>query len=97
VRVSATVTNTGSVAGDDVVQLYIHESDTSILQPVRKLAGFRRVSLAPGQSRTVTFTLTPSNVGFYNNAGQFVVEPGTVDVWVGDSSAATAHDTFTIG
>ena len=56
--VSAKVTNTGSVAGDDVAQLYLHESDTSILQPVRKLEGFQRVTLAPGQSQTVTFTLT---------------------------------------
>jgi beta-glucosidase len=96
VRVSATIANTGSVVGDDVVQLYIHESDTSILQPVRKLAGFQRVSLAPGQSRTVTFTLNAGNFGFYNNAGQFVVEPGPVDVWVGDSSTGGMHDTFNI-
>jgi beta-glucosidase len=67
VRVSATVKNTGSVAGDDVVQLYIHESDTSILQPVRKLAGFQRVTLAPGQSRTVTFMLTSTVPGSTTN------------------------------
>ena len=96
VRVSADVANTGSVAGDDVAQLYIHESDTSILQPVRKLEGFQRVSLAPGQHRTVTFTLNRSNFGFYNNAGDFVVEPGPVDVWVGDSSSGGSHGTFNI-
>jgi beta-glucosidase len=97
VRVSATITNTGSVAGDDVAQLYIHESDTSILQPVRKLEGFQRVTLARGQSRNVSFTLGPSNFGFYDNAGRFVVEPGPVDVWVGDSSTGGLHGTFTIG
>ncbi len=96
VRASATITNTGSVAGDDVVQLYIHESDTSILQSVRKLEGFQRVTLAPGQSRTVSFALNPSNFGFYNNGGQFVVEPGPVDVWVGDSSTSGLNGMFTI-
>jgi beta-glucosidase len=95
--VSTTITNTGSVAGDDVVQLYLHENDTSILQPVRKLEGFQRVTLAPGQSRTVRFTLGRQNLGFYNEQGQFVVEPGQFDLWVGDSSDAAIHSTFTVG
>ena len=85
-HVSADVTNSGSVAGTDVVQLYLHESDTTILQPVKKLEGFQRVTLAPGQTKTVTFTLGPQNLGFYDEQGQFVVEPGPFDVWVGDSS-----------
>jgi beta-glucosidase len=65
--VSADITNTGSVTGDDVVQLYTHEDGTSILQPVRRLNGFQRVTLAPGQTKTVTFTLGPGNLGFYTN------------------------------
>ena len=97
-RVSATIKNTGSTAGDDVVQLYLHEDDTSILQPVEKLEGFQRVSLPAGQSTTVTFTLGPQNVGFYNNNGQFVVEPGPFKLWVGDSSTVDAGTptTFTL-
>ena len=97
-RVSATIKNTGSTAGDDVMQLYLHESDTTILQPVEKLEGFKRVSLPPGQSQTVTFTLGPRNLGYYNNNGQFVVEPGTFDLWVGDSSTADTGTptTFTL-
>ena len=97
-KVTATVKNTGSTAGADVVQLYLHESDTSILQPVEKLEGFQRVSLAPGASQTVTFTLGRQNLGFYNNNGQFVVEPGTFDMWVGDSSTADSGTpaTFTV-
>jgi beta-glucosidase len=83
--------------GDDVAQLYIHESDTSILQPVRKLEGFQRVSLAPHQSRTVAFTLNASNFGFYDNTGQFVVELGSVSVWVGDSSSGGLQSSFTTG
>jgi len=95
-RVSADIANTGSVAGDDVVQLYIHESYTSILQPVRRLDGFQRVTLRPGQTRTVTFTLGPQNLGFYNGQSKFVVEPGPFDVWVGDSSVGGLHSTFTV-
>jgi beta-glucosidase len=95
-QVSAQVTNTGSVAGDDVVQLYLHESYTSILQPVRKLEGFQRVTLAPRQSKTVTFTLGRQNLGFYNEQGQFVTEPGPFDLWVGDSSVGGQHTTFTL-
>ena len=60
--VSADITNTGSVAGDDVVQLYTHQDGTTILQPVRRLNGFQRVTLAPGQTRTVTFTLGRGNI-----------------------------------
>ena len=99
IKVTATVTNTGSVTGTDVAQLYIHESDTTILQPVEKLEGFQRVTLDPGKSQTVTFTLGPQNLGYYNNNGQFEVQPGTFDVWVGDSSTADTGTptTFTLG
>jgi beta-glucosidase len=94
--VTTTITNTGSVAGADVVQLYLHENDTSILQPVEKLEGFQRVTLAPGQTKTVTFTLASQNLGFYNEQGQFVVEPGPFDLWVADSSAVGTPSTFTV-
>jgi beta-glucosidase len=90
-KVRADITNNGSVAGDDVAQLYLHENYTSILQPVRKLEGFQRVTLAPGQTKTVTFTLGPQNLGFYNEQGQFVVEPGPFDLWVGDSSVGVGN------
>ena len=79
-----------------MAQLYIHESGTSILQPVRRLDGFQRVTLAPGRTRTVTFTLGSATLGFYNNQGQFAVEPGGVDVYVGDSSVGGLHDQFTV-
>jgi beta-glucosidase len=97
--VTAKVTNTGSVAGTDVAQLYIHESDTPILQPVEKLEGFQRVTLNPGKSQTVTFTLGPQNLGYYDNNGHFAVVPGTFDLWVGDSSTVDQGTpaTFTVG
>jgi beta-glucosidase len=94
--VTADITNTGSRPGDDVVQLYIHDQVASILQPVRRLDGFQRVSLKPGQSRTVTFKLGPANLGFYNNQGQFTVEPGGLDVYVGDSSVGGLHGQFAV-
>jgi beta-glucosidase len=96
VTVSMDVTNTGSRAGDDVVQMYIHDPVASISQPVRRLRGFQRVTLAPGASRTVRFTLDKSDFGFYDNRGKLVVEPGTIEVYGGDSSDATMEKSFTV-
>ena len=96
VRATATVTNTGDVAGDEVVQVYLHDPVSSMSQPVRRLRGFERVTLAPGQSRRVTFTLDRSDFGFYDNRGRFVVEPGQLEVYAGDSSQATLKATFTV-
>jgi beta-glucosidase len=95
-RVTVPVTNSGSSAGADVVQLYLHQDFTSILQPVRKLEGFQRVALAPGQTKTVTFTLSRPNFGFYNDQGQFVIEPGEFHLWAGDSSQGGNETTFTV-
>jgi beta-glucosidase len=96
VNVSVDVTNTGSRTGDDVVQLYIHDPVASIEQPVRRLRGFQRVTLLAGQTHTVTFTLDASDWGFYDNSGKFVVEPGEIDVFAGDSSTATLEQPFTV-
>jgi beta-glucosidase len=96
VKATADVTNTGTRAGDEVVQLYIHDPVASISQPVRRLRGFDRVSLQPGQTKTVSFSLNRDDVGFYDNMGKFVVEPGEIDVYVGDSSKATLTKSFTV-
>jgi beta-glucosidase len=96
VKASVDVTNTGSRAGDEVVQLYIHDPVASISQPVRRLRAFERVTLAPGATKTVSFTLDRNDVGFYDNMGRFVVEPGQIDVYVGDSSKATLTKSFTV-
>jgi beta-glucosidase len=95
--VTDTVTNTGSTAGTDVAQLYLHEDDTQILQPVQKLEGFQRVTLAPHQSKTITFKLNRQNFGYYNDTGSFVVEPGPFKVWVSDQSGQGTPASFTIG
>jgi beta-glucosidase len=93
---SVTVTNTGSRKGDEVVQLYLHDPVASISQPVRRLRGFERVTLDPGEARTVTFTLDRSDFGFYDNRGRFVVEPGQIDVYAGNSSSAEMTRSFTV-
>ena len=96
-RVTVPVSNTGSADGTDVIQLYLHQDFTSILQPVRKLEGFQRVSLPAGKSTTVTFTLSRQNFGFYNDQGQFVIEPGQFHLWAGDSSVGGNAATFNVG
>jgi beta-glucosidase len=95
-RASVTVTNTGRRKGDEVVQLYLHDPVATISQPVRRLRGFERVTLDPGKARTVTFTLDKTDFGFYDNRGKFVVEPGRIDVYAGNSSSATMTKSFTV-
>ena len=96
VTATVKVTNTGSVRGDEVVQLYLHDPVASISQPVRRLRGFQRVTLDPGQTQQVMFHLDRSDFGFYDNEGSFVVEPGQIDVYAGDSSSATAKASITV-
>lgn len=81
--ISATVQNTGPRAGDEVVQLYLNPMAISTLAPIRQLRGFERISLAPGEVRTVSFTLTPGQIASINEAGQAVVEPGQYQLTVG--------------
>ena len=97
ITVSAKVTNTGKRAGDEVAQLYVNDPVASISQPVRRLRGFERVTLQPGQTKTVSWTLGREDVGFYDNRGRLRVENGRINVWVGDSSSTTANkQTFTV-
>jgi beta-glucosidase len=85
-EVSVVVTNTGRRAGEEVVQLYIADLVSSVTRPVIELKDFKRVSLAPGQSRTVTFTLTPDKLSFLDLDMRRTVEPGWFDIMVGTSS-----------
>ena len=96
IRATVDVKNVAGPRGDEVVQLYLHDPVASISQPVRRLRGFQRVTLDPGQSKTVTFTLDREDFGFYDNAGKFVVEPGSIDVYAGNSSKATLTKAFTV-
>ena len=87
IEVSFDVTNVGTVDGDEVAQLYLHDREATITRPVQELAGFCRVSLKPGETCTVTFRVRMSQLGFYNRDMDFVVEPGNIDVTIGSSSA----------
>ena len=80
------VTNTGTVHGDEVVQLYIRDVVSSVTRPVKELKGFQRISLAPGQTRTVAFDITPEQLAFYDIDMIFRVEPGEFRLMVGSSS-----------
>lgn len=80
--VKCTVTNTGSVAGSEVAQLYIRDLVGSLVRPVRELRGFNKITLAPGESKIVEFTLTPADLAFHTDGANTVVEPGTFNVWV---------------
>jgi beta-glucosidase len=95
IDVSVDVANTGSRAGDAVVQLYIHQRAGSASRPVRQLKGFERVTLEPGAKRTVHFTLGKDELQFWSPAGKkWVVEPEQFDLWVGENSNATLHGEF---
>ena len=83
VSVSVEVENTGSVAGDEVVQLYLTDVEASQPVPRLQLQGFARVRLAPGEKQTVSFTLTPAQMSFAGGDGQWILEPGEFRVWVG--------------
>jgi beta-glucosidase len=93
---SVDVRHVSGPAGDEVVQLYLHDPVASLSQPVRRLRGFERVTLAPGQSKTVTFRIDRSDFGFYDNSGKFVVEPGRIDLYAGNSSKASMVKSFTV-
>lgn len=86
VKVSVQVRNTGKVAGDEVVQLYVHQLVASVTRPVKQLAGFRRVSLAPGESQAVDFMLDSGAFSLWNEQMKHVVEPGAFEVMSGPNS-----------
>ena len=85
--VTTTVTNTGAVAAEEVVQLYVHDRVASRVRPVRELKAFAKIALAPGQARDVVFRLDRGQLAFTNSEGVFTAEPGLFDLWVCASSA----------
>jgi beta-glucosidase len=80
------VTNTGNLTGDEVVQMYIRDKVSSTTRPVKELKGFGRITLAPGETATVMFEITPENLAFWNIDMKYVVEPGEFEIMIGNSS-----------
>ncbi len=93
---TVTVKNTGSREGTETVQLYIRDLVGSVSRPVKELKGFERITVAPGESRDVTFTVTPEMLKFYNFNLDFVNEPGDFDLMVGPNSAEVSTARFTL-
>jgi beta-glucosidase len=97
IKASVEIENIGKRSGDEVAQLYIQDVASSVTRPVRELKGFQRVTLAPGEKKQVSFTLSPKELGALDRDLKFVVEPGEFRVYVGDSSDATLQASFTVG
>jgi beta-glucosidase len=96
VRIAVDVANTGSRAGDEVVQLYIHDDEASVTRPVIELKRFQRVTLQPGERRTLTFELTPDDLALWNADMKKVVEPGTFTIYSGPNSVDLKSTKLTV-
>jgi beta-glucosidase len=87
VQVKVDVRNSGNRAGDEVVQLYVHNNDASVKQPKEQLQGFERISLNPGETKSVSFSLPAEQLAFWDTTrGAFVLNPGAFDVMIGSAS-----------
>jgi beta-glucosidase len=94
IEITATITNRGTRAAEEVVQLYTHDRTASLTRPVRELKAFRKIALSPGQSEVVRFTLRASDLTFYKG-NRLTVEPGAFDVWIAPSAESDGvHGTF---
>lgn len=96
VEVTVTVTNSGAVKGEEVVQLYIRDLVGSVTRPVKELKGFQKIELAPGESEQVNFTLTKDDLAFYTKDMEFKAEPGDFKVFVGTNSEECLEADFEI-
>jgi beta-glucosidase len=96
VGLSVELRNVGDRGGDEVVQLYVRDVAASVVRPVRELRGFERVTLGPGEARTLRFSLGPEDLGFYDRQMRFVVEPGEFRVFVGTSSEGGLEGRFDV-
>lgn len=97
VDISVDVQNTGSVTGNEVVQVYIHQQSGSASRPVRQLKGFEKVSLAPEEKKTLHFTLGKDELTYWSPSEKtWVLEPAVFDVWAGEDSTATLHASFEV-
>ena len=95
-QVSVTVANTGKVAGTETVQMYIRDLAGSVTRPVKELKGFQRISLLPGESQQVTFTISAKDLEFYTAAGKWEAEPGAFKVYVGTNSVEVMEAGFSL-
>jgi beta-glucosidase len=90
------VTNTGKMAGEEVVQLYTRDLVGSITRPVKELKGFQKIMLQPGETKTVSFTVDEGLLKFYNNDLKYVAEPGYFKLFIGANSRDVKETSFTL-
>jgi beta-glucosidase len=95
-KVFIDVTNTGPVRGDEVVQLYVRTMASGITRPVKELKGFKRITIAPGETETIEFVLHPSQLRYYDREMNYTIEPGRVKVFVGTNSRDVLETEFEI-
>ena len=95
IRVEVTVKNNGSIAGEEVTQLYISDVVASVSRPIKELKGFQKYQLQPNESKTLEFALTDKELGFYDNNGKYIVESGLFKVMVGTNSEKGLSSEFT--
>ncbi len=96
VTVSVDVTNTGSIPGEEIVQLYISDVAASRVRPVKELKGFKKILIRPGQCESVNLELNVSELGFYDENMDYVVEPGLFKVFVGPNSKEGLEGEFNV-
>ena len=96
VTVSTDVKNTGNRKGAEVVQMYIRDDYSSVTRPVKELKGFKKVWLEPGQTQTISFSITPDLLAFYNKDMKWIIEPGDFTIMVGTSSDKTQSIKLTV-
>jgi len=95
-KVSIDVTNLSNVPGEEVVQLYLRDEVSSVTRPIKELRGFRRITLKPGETATVDFTLGPDELSFLNREMRRVVEPGIFKIMVGGNSVDLTETKLTV-
>ncbi|MFK7834189.1 MAG: beta-glucosidase BglX [Winogradskyella sp.] len=95
-KVAVTITNSGERAGEEVVQLYIRDLVASFVRPVKELKDFKKISLKPGESKDVIFTINAETLQFYTANKKWEVEPGEFDVWIGGSSTTALEERFRV-
>jgi len=96
VSVTVPVTNTGKRAGDEVVQVYLHDDVSTVTRPVEELAAFQRVTLQPGQTKQVTLMIRPDSLALWNREMKRVIEPGTFTISSGPNSRDLKSATLTV-
>ena len=96
IKASINVTNTGNREGREIVQLYIRDIQGSVARPIKELKHFESVTLAPGETKTIEFTVTPDDLKFYNYDLDFVAEPGEFQIMVGPDSRNLQSLPFTL-